>query len=185
MHSSLRAFTICTPGMCIYYYHTIECAFTICTPVPEHLGDLASSTTSLSSLSTGYGPRALIQPYSKDLHHPSLATASRSLISTISIKSAPDCQRSLSLASPSGYTLYTTSITIPEHHSSLPCNPSSHQTLLSPISLISKLQLLSHLPQLLFQLASPFCGHSETLQRVVCDRFGQFYSVDHPWHVFL
>jgi len=50
VHSSLCAFTICTPGMCIYYYHTIECAFTICTPVPEpHLGDLASSTTSLSS----------------------------------------------------------------------------------------------------------------------------------------
>ena len=37
MHSSLCAFTICTPGMCIYYYNTIECAFNICTPVPQHI----------------------------------------------------------------------------------------------------------------------------------------------------
>src|SRR5882672_2734540 len=149
--------------------HSSLCAFTICTP-----GGLASSRNSPSSILTGYGPCALIKSHSEDLHHPSVATISRSLISTISVKSAPDHQKLLSLASPTGYTPSTTSITTPEHHSHLPCNPSSHQTLLSPISLISQLQLSPHLLQPLFQLAPPVCGHSETLQIVVCEGFGQF-----------
>src|SRR5882672_9434855 len=96
--------------------HSSLCAFTICTP-----GGLASSRNSPSSILTGYGPRALIKPHSEDLHHPPVATISRSLISTISVKSAPDHQRSLSLASPTGYTPSTTSITIPEHHHQQHC----------------------------------------------------------------